>query len=100
MHQWTPYTRWLLLCSSLVPTVCKWIKTTCANCHTLDGNPFFFFFTKINNNYYDWLLAKMFHRSADAQVHTFSVVCLIYYLHANCPRTLKYAFAVSNSDIH
>ncbi len=34
-----------------------------------DDNPVFL----PNDNWYDWLLAKMFYRSADAQVHTIIV---------------------------
>ena len=39
-----------------------------------DDNPVFL----PNDNWYDWLLAKMFYRSADAQV--IYLYCLIYYL--------------------
>ena len=39
-----------------------------------DDNPVFL----PNDNWYDWLLAKMFYRSADAQV--IHLYCLIYYL--------------------
>ena len=45
-----------------------------------DDNPVFL----PNDNWYDWLLAKMFYRSADAQVPLLSSMSLIYYLLLAC----------------
>ena len=92
---------WVLLPSSNLFTVCKWSQQVGANRYSAEEDTWFRHpFPPLpashpiflpSDNWFDWVLAKIYYRSADAQVVTCTYICITFillYIHiANCQAT-------------